>query len=118
MRPVWMRSNTKRLPLVGPLERLGHGAVEVRDEGQHLVAEIIGGGEVASPQQLANQNTEPLLHLVQPRRMLRRVMEDNFVGWVGQKGSACRQRLQNAASLLYAEVSTGAGDLGNVAHQA
>ena len=25
------------LALVGPLERLGHGAVEVGDEGQHLV---------------------------------------------------------------------------------
>src|SRR5438270_8724911 len=29
------------LSLVGPLERLGHGAIEVRDEGQHLVLEIV-----------------------------------------------------------------------------
>ena len=53
----------QRLPEVGPLEWLGHGAVEVSDEVQHLNAQIVGGGEVASPQELADQDTQPKLHL-------------------------------------------------------
>ena len=50
----------ERLALVGPLERFGHGAVEVVDKGQHhLSAQIIDGAEVAAPQELANQDAEP-----------------------------------------------------------
>jgi hypothetical protein len=45
-----MRSDMERLALPGPFERLGHGAMEVRDEGQHLVPEVVNGGEVASAQ--------------------------------------------------------------------
>ena len=56
-----MRSDMEWLSLVGPLERLGHGAIEVRDEGQHLVPEIVSGGEVASPQQLTDQYAQPKL---------------------------------------------------------
>src|SRR5713226_9398256 len=46
-----MRSDMEWLSLVGPLERLGHGAIEVFDEGQHLVPEIVSGGEVADRRQ-------------------------------------------------------------------
>ena len=56
-----MRSDMEWLCLVRPLERLGHGAIEVRDEGQHLVLEIVSGGEVASPQQLTDQYAQPKL---------------------------------------------------------
>ena len=56
-----MRSDMEWLALVGPLERLGHGAIEVGDESQHLVLEIINGGEVASTQQLTDQDAQPKL---------------------------------------------------------
>jgi len=56
-----MRSDMEWLALVGPLERLGHGAIEVSDEGQHFVPEIVSGGEVASPQQLTDQYAQPKL---------------------------------------------------------
>src|SRR5437588_3917571 len=100
-----MRSDMEWLSLVGPLERLGHGAIDVRDEGQHLVPEIVSGGEVASPQQLPDQYAQPKLHLIQPRRVLRRVMEeDNFVRRVCQERSPCRHRLQDPALFLDAKI--------------
>ena len=61
-----MRSDMEWLSLVRPFERLGHGAIEVCDESQHLVLEIVSGGEVASPQQLTDQAAQPKLHLIQP----------------------------------------------------
>src|SRR5437879_5937277 len=113
-----MKSDMKWLSLVGPLERLGHGAIEVRDEVQHLVPEIVSGGEVASPQQLTDQYAQPQLHLVQPRRVLGRVMEDDSVRSVDQKrGSRCH-RFQNAALLLDAKVVSDTRDLCHVAHEA
>src|SRR6266566_4955215 len=113
-----MRSDMEWLSLVGPLERLGHGAIEVRDEIQDFVSEVVSGGEVASPQQLTDQYAQPKLHLVQPRRVLRRVMEDDAVRGVGQKrGSRCH-RFQNAALLLDAEVVGDTRDLRHVAHEA
>src|SRR5437762_7453613 len=99
-----MRSDMKWLSLVSPLERLGHGAIEVRDEGQHLVLEIVSGGEIASPQQLPDQYAQPKLHLIQPGRVLRRVMEDNFVRRVCQERSPCRHRLQDPALFLDARL--------------
>src|SRR6266851_920776 len=113
-----MRSDMEWLSLVGPLKRLGHGAIEVRDEGQHLVLEIVSGSKVASPQQLPDQYAQPKLHLIQPRRVLRRVMEDNFVRRVCQERSPCRHRLQDPALFLDAKVVADPRDLGYVAHQA
>jgi hypothetical protein len=52
------------LPEVGPLEGFGHRAIEVSDEVQHLVPKIVNGGEIASPQQLTDQDTQPKLHQV------------------------------------------------------
>ena len=88
-----MRSDMEWLTLVRPLERLGHGAIEVRDERQHLVLEIVSGGEVASPQQLTDQDTQPKFNLVQPRPVLRRVMEDHFVGRGVQRAYETSKRL-------------------------
>ena len=113
-----MRSGTERLALVGPLERLGHGAVEVRDERQHLVSQIINRGEVAAAQEFAHQDTQPNLDLVQPRRVFRGVVEDDFVRLLHQEGSTCRHRLQDATLLFDAQVFRNSRDLGHVAHQA
>ncbi len=102
---------------VGPLEGFGHRAIEVSDEVQHVAPEIVSGGEIASPQQLADQDTQPKLDLVQPGRVLRRVMEDDFVRWVGQKRGSRRYRFQNAALLLDAKVVGDTRDVGYVAHE-
>src|SRR6266516_4961543 len=104
-----MRSDMEWLALVGPLERLGHGAIEVGDEVQHLVAEIVNGSKVASSQQLADQNTQPEFDLIQPGRVLRRVMEDNVVRRVCQERSPCRHRFQNAAVRVQKLAGTTAG---------
>src|SRR5207248_4316211 len=112
------RSDMEWLSLVRAFERLGHGAIEVRDESQHLVLEIVSGGEVASPQQLTDQYAQPKLHLIQPRRVLWRVMEDNFVRRVRQERSPCRHRLQDPALFLDAKVVADPRDLSHVTHQA
>ena len=52
------------LSLIGPLEGLCHGAVEVVDKGQHLSAQVVDGAEVTAAQELANQDAEPGLHQV------------------------------------------------------
>ena len=49
---------------VGPLEGLSHGAVEVGDEGQHLVAQVGHGGEAPAAEQLADQDAQPEFDLV------------------------------------------------------
>ena len=82
----------QRFPEVGPLEWLGHGAIEIGDEVQHLVLEIVGGSEVASPQQLTDQDTQPQLDLIQPGRMLRRVVEDDATAaGAGSRHRGCRR---------------------------
>ena len=45
-------------------------------------------------------------------------MEDDFVRGLAQKGGARDHRLQDAAFVLNAKVTSDAGDLGDVAHQA
>ncbi len=55
------------LALVGPLEGLGHGAIVVSNEGEHLRLEILQRGEGAAPEQLAGQNRES--DLSEPMRM-------------------------------------------------
>ncbi|SRR6266498_2244797 len=47
--PEFSGSGMEWLALIGPLEGLGHGAIEVGDEGEHLVLQIIHGAEVAAP---------------------------------------------------------------------
>lgn len=64
MRPELSRSGMKRLALVGPFERLGHGAIEVSDESEHLVPQILDRAEVTAPQELADQNAQPDLDQV------------------------------------------------------
>jgi len=46
-----------------------------RDKGHQLVAEISFGGKIRNPQSFALQNTEPLLHLIHPGTMDRRMVK-------------------------------------------
>ena len=46
--------------VIGPLERLGHGVVEVGDEREYLVFQVIHGKEVAAAQELAHQDAQPI----------------------------------------------------------
>src|SRR5215469_15127522 len=108
----------KWLSEVGPSEWFGHGAIEVGDEGQHFIAEIVSGGEVAASQNLTDQNAQPQLHLVQPRRVLRRVVKDHLVRSVGQEGGSGPHRFEDAVLALDAQVEGTVRDLGHVAHQA
>ena len=64
--PVQPVSHGERPPLHGPAERLGHGLVEVGDERLDPLLEVRLGGEVATAEQLAHQNGEPDLDLIDP----------------------------------------------------
>jgi len=80
----------ERLAEKGPLKRLGHGAIEVGDELQHLPTEVVDGGKVAPSEQLADQDVQPKLDLVQPGRVFGRVVEDDLMRWIGQEGDSRR----------------------------
>src|SRR5438128_10833218 len=101
-----MRSGMQRLSQIGPFEWFGHRAIEVGDEVQDFGSQILGGGEVAAPQQLPDENTEPKFHLIEPRRVLRCVVEDNLVRWIGQESGTCR-RLTTRPSTVSGERKTG-----------
>src|SRR4051794_16878822 len=59
-------SRSERLSCHGPLERLGECAVEVGDEGLDAGLQVLLGGEAGAAQQLAHEDGEPDLDLVQP----------------------------------------------------
>src|SRR5688572_32172515 len=98
------RSGSKRLTAVGPTEGLGHGPVEVSDEALDLGLEVLGGDEAAPPDHLADQDREPDLDLVEPRRMLGGEVEDDAVLGIAQKRLPARHRLQDAALALDPEI--------------
>jgi len=103
--------------LIGPLEGLGHGAVEVVDEGEHFGFEIRDGEKTGAAQQLAHQDAEPDLDLIHPRGVLGGVVEDDLVTWLAQERCAAGHRLQDAVVLLLAEIVLHPGDLGDVTDQ-
>src|SRR3954453_11376922 len=94
----------KRFSEIGPLEWLGHRAIEVVDEGEYLRSQIFSGNEVAATEQLTHQNTEPDLHLVQPRCVLGRVVKDDLVRGMCQERGTRGHRFQNPVLLLDAQV--------------
>src|SRR4051812_23897974 len=67
--------------LVGPFERPG-GAIVVVDEGQHLGGEVVDRGEGASAEELAGEDREPDLDLVEPGAVVRGVVEDDPMGGI------------------------------------
>jgi len=108
----------KWLSLVGPLEGLGHGAVEIFDERQHLASEVLNGAEVAATEEFANQDAEPDLHLIHPRGMLRGVVEDDRMAGLSQERRARGSRAQDATDVFDPEVLSDPVLVGDVAHQA
>src|SRR3954471_5160527 len=81
----------------GPLERLGQHFVEVADEVQDLGPQVVRGGEAASANDAPDQNAEPNLDLVQPRRMLRGVHKADAMTQVTQERLAALPRLKRPA---------------------
>src|SRR5436853_5481736 len=79
------RSRCERLAGHGPLERLGKGAVEVGDEGFDARLQVVLGGEAGAPQQLAHEDGEPDLDLVEPGGMLGREVTADAVAGVAQE---------------------------------
>src|SRR5437588_11072188 len=78
----------------GPLERLGKGAVEVGDEGFDARLQVVLGGEAGAAQQLAHEDGEPDLDLVEPRGMLGREVKADAVAGVAQERLAADHRGQ------------------------
>ena len=77
----------ERLALVGPFEGPG-GAVVVVDEGHDAGGEVIDRGEGGAPEELAGQDGEPDLDLIEPGAVGGRVVEDDAMGGIGQEGGA------------------------------
>src|SRR3954466_3316946 len=69
----------------GPLERLGEGAVEVGDEGFDARLQVLLRGEAGAAQQLAHEDGEPDLDLVQPGRMLGGEVKADAVAGIAQE---------------------------------
>ena len=103
---------------VEPLDRLGHGPVEVVDELQDPPPEVFQRHETRPAQQLADQGAEPDLHLVQPRAVLRRVHEPDPMAGVRQELRPALLRLQHSLLLLLPQVVLDPARLGHVPHQA
>lgn len=76
---------SQRATGISPPERLGHREVEVLDEVQDTLPKIVNRTETGPLQQLANQDTEPDLDLIQPRSMLGGVDKTNTVTLVFQE---------------------------------
>lgn len=112
---IWLGSQC--LALVSPFEWLGHGVIVVFDKGQDLGVQIGQGGEVTSTKQLASQNAEPDFDLIHPGSMLRRVVEDNAMGRVGQEFRSCRHGCEHARVALDAQVMVNIGLIGDETHQ-
>ena len=55
---------------VGPLERLGHGPIEVVDEIQDPLFQVVHRSKTSPFEQAPHQDTKPQLDLIQPGSML------------------------------------------------
>ena len=65
------------------------------------------GGEVAAAEQLADQDAQPELDLVEPRAVLGRVVEDDAVAGVAQERRPGGHGLEEAGLLLTPRPSGG-----------
>lgn len=103
--------------MIGPFERLGHGAVIVFDKGQYFAFQFVARGKVATFEHLAHQNAEPNLHLVHPGSVLGGVVKDDLVGRIAQKSRPRGFGFQDAAFALDAQIIGNAGFGSDIAHQ-
>src|SRR5215213_11527362 len=89
------RSCNEWLASHGPLERLAEGAVEVGDESLDAGLQILPGGEAGAPQQLAHEDGEPDLDLIEPRSMFGREVKAD----AGQRGLKLQALHENGRTL-------------------
>jgi hypothetical protein len=67
----------QRTSHVGPLERFGHGFVEILHKGSQALAELRHRGETGPFEQAPHEDTAPDVHLLQPGRMLGGIHQAN-----------------------------------------
>jgi hypothetical protein len=103
--------------LIGPFERLGHGAVIVFDKRQHFAFQLVARGEVAAFEHLAHQNAEPDFHLIHPGGVLGGVMENDLVGGVTQEGRPRGFGLQDAGFAFDAQIFGNPGFGSDITYQ-
>jgi hypothetical protein len=87
-----------------PAERLCHGSVEVGNEALDPLLEVLLGREVAAAEELADQDREPDLDLIDPRGVLGREVESDPVTGIAQERLACCHRLEDAGLSLLPEI--------------
>ena len=83
-------------PLIGPPERLGHGAIVVVNESQDFGLQILDRCERTATEQLADQDREPDRNLAHPGAMIGGVMKDDLVGGIAQERCPPRHEGQDA----------------------
>src|SRR3954452_3273317 len=102
---------------VRPLEWLGEHLVEVLDERQQFRAEIVHRRETAPTDDLAHNNPEHDLDLIEPRAVFGRVHEADAVAPVRQEILPTLHRLQHAALPLLAQAVLDAAPPRHQLHQ-
>src|SRR5208283_80817 len=105
----------QRLAFHRPAERLRHGGVEAGNEALDALLEMLLGGEVAAAEELADQDREPELDLVDPTGVLGRDVESDPVTGIAQERLACCDRLEDAGFSLLPEILL---DTAKLRHQA
>jgi hypothetical protein len=95
------------------VEGLRHRGIEIGDEALDPLLEMLLGGEVAAPEQLADQDREPNLDLVDPGRVLRREVEGDPMRGIAKECLACRHRLEDARLSLLPKLFVDAATIGN-----
>jgi hypothetical protein len=91
--------------LVGPLEWFGHSTVVVLNELQHLVLKSLDGGKRCTREQLARQDAQPDLDLVQPGAVPGCLVEDDAMGAIAQESRPAVAVFQHTALALNAQVN-------------
>ncbi len=88
----------------GPAEGLSHGLVEVGDECLDTLLEFGGGFETAPAQELAGQDGEPDLDLVEPGSMFRGEVDNDAVSAIAQERFPCGFALEMSGLSFLAKV--------------
>src|SRR5919202_2203431 len=103
--------------LISPPEGPG-GAIVLVNEGQDAGGERFDRSERTALEQLAGEDREPDLDLVEPRAVLGRVVEDDAMGGIPEEGGPRLARGEDAGLTLDAEVEVmQARDCGDPANE-